>query len=241
MFSFVPVKNMKLVNDWVGMSDRSLMDKVKNGTKAEREKATKVLMVKYTDMVYKNWEVMLREMNNSDVARGFDSEYEASVYTAFAKTIEYVNLDKIEDDGWSFGPLLSLFLLKEKRELIRNIRRTSSFHTIEFETSDDDKAPVNERKDVSNAYASEDSDPLYEVIRRDTIDKLRDCIKEEEQYMTEGERSIWQSYEKHHDEPMYGINVSKDVGVSPSRVYTVVGTLKGRIAMRANTKYSMVK
>lgn len=241
MFEFAPVKNVNAVADLLDLSDRGLMTLIKTGTKSDKNRATKVLMLRYKDMVCKNWSVLLREMNNSDIAKGFDTEYEASVYTAFAKTIEYVKLERIEDDGWSFGPILSLFLLKEKREILRNIRRASSLHTLEFEESEDGKSPVNERRDVSISLASESSDPIYEVIKEDRLEKLRDCIREEEGNMTEGERNIWKSYERHYDEPMYGINVSKDVGVSPSRVYTVVGNLKTRIAMRADSKYSLVR
>ena len=240
-FEFTPVKNVGVLSDWMEKSDRWLVGKLKGGNKVEANKATKVLMVRYTDMVHKSWAVLLRQMNNSDVAKGFASEYEASVYTAFSKTIEYVDLKEIRDDNWSFGPLLALFLCKEKRSIIRNISKLSALHSIEFDDSDEGKSPVNLHEDVASCLACEELDPVVEVIRRDKLEKLRDCITEEENNMTDGELAIWRSYENHIDDPQYGRNVSEDVGVSPSRVYTVVGNLKTRIAMRADSKYSLVR
>lgn len=126
------------------MNDREILVALKQSTSLEGKKELEsILWAKYQRLVYKNWGILKRQLNNSSQALGKEDDYFSDAYIAMRKCIDAINLDKIENDNWNFGGYFHLYIKNVRTRIIKSvIREYQRECSLTVENGDNQEVPL---------------------------------------------------------------------------------------------------
>lgn len=103
------------------MIDRDLASLAKN----KNPQATHELYFRYKPFVHKHWSKLkqnFEKINNRTVLKNLQSyrdDFESESYEAFMKALDYLNVDKIENDKWKFLGVYGYYMNNLRRSFRR--------------------------------------------------------------------------------------------------------------------------
>lgn len=214
-------------NDLKEMKELDIIRLIKNSNTSRRDynTAMEFLMKRYDNMIHKHWWTLQRQLNKSSIVNSFKDEYYSRAYDAFLTAVQKVDLDRIYDDKFKLMQLLSWYLTNVRTTIIKSAlkkgREKSIYSMAQFQ---DDNTPTVDR-DVEEAYQEQEGymmDPAYALEVAEGEANCERAIKECMKKWDDQKKSIFKLLLEHKNKP----EISKELGLKPSKVYMEVNKMK---------------
>lgn len=123
------------------MSDRVIVETIKNATIDEQEKRElkKELYHRYERFVHKHWHALTKQLNSSIYLTSLKKDFYNDSYITFANALEAVRPEKIENDKWKFLGYYGFYLSNQRNSYAKKIiqkHRTEVSTEVPIENGD---------------------------------------------------------------------------------------------------------
>lgn len=180
------------------MNDREILVALKQSTSLEEKKELEsILWAKYQRLVYKNWGILKRQLNNSSQALGKEDDYFSDAYIAMRKCIDAIDLLKIKDDNWNFGGYFHLYIKNVRTSIIKSVSREYQHEcSLTVENNDNQEVPLADLLVAHDEALIEQNDPAEIMIQNEEQNVCDAAIKQCMQNWNEVRREIFLLREK---------------------------------------------
>jgi len=126
------------------MNDRELLIAIKTSEGPNNRRVfMEELWERYENLVHKNWGILYRQMNGSDMIRELHDDYYSEAYVAFTKAVAAIRLEKLLNDKWKFIGYFRLYLKNVRADMIdRLLKIVAAEKTFYVETADGEVARI---------------------------------------------------------------------------------------------------
>lgn len=185
----------RLIDKYKSWNDRKLVTQIK--TLGENSPAAKeymdALYFRYNALVEKNWIVLLRQMNFSDIIQEQETDFHSEAYETFRKALKSIKIAAIRDDKWLFVGWYRNYLKNLRAKYISEARNKCNKETSLYYKSEDGKEglktdlvdDLNNNKNYNPAALYEEKEYMEEIRGafaacmpwwNDTCQKVAHCM-----------------------------------------------------------------
>jgi len=215
--------------------DRELIRIIKNPDTPESiyQKACEEILDRYSRQIHKNWWVLQKQMDNSDIINSLKEDYYDEAYEAFFKAIQKTDISKIENDNWKFVGMLKWYLANVRKKLILETKKQSKFKYLSTMSLLEDEESNTIDSDVEKSYQNEygykhDPSYIYEITEGENNCKsgIKKCLEN----WTDDEKSIYKLLEQGNSKA----TVAKLLGIEPNKIYSITNKMCKDMKMALN-------
>ena len=164
------IKNKKKILDY------DLISLIKNPetSKDDCDHAWKILIKRYEPKIYKDWERLQRQLNNSVYVQNIKDEYFEEAMEAFYNAICKIDLSKVKNDKWKAIGYVDFYLKNVRTKLIKQVIKAQKIKSLNEKSIkiNNETSSVSEMDvDVESIYYRDEGykyDPLYIIELEDT-------------------------------------------------------------------------
>ena len=209
------------------MNDRELVTFIKSADQSKEEYsiACGVLLEKYKNLIHRNWWILQKQMNNSDLVNTYKEDFYSNAYITFFTALEKTNLDVIRDDKWKFVGMFGWYLINLRKKTIENLMDDSKLKSLSHMNTMEDEDSNIVDSDIEESYQFTDGykqDPSFICERKESEKICKEAIKECYRKWTEKEKTVYNMLVKGDTR----CTISKELNLPMSRIYLISRKMK---------------